>query len=833
MASKDLGGKTEETELSDQAESGSYSPDQIKVLEGLDAVRKRPAMYIGSTGPDGLHHLVYEVVDNSVDEHMAGFGETIEVTLQIDGSVIVVDNGRGIPTGMHSTQKKSAAEVALTMLHAGGKFEQGAYTVSGGLHGVGISVVNALSEWLELEIWQGGQVFEQRYERGKPTAPLMVTGKTKKRGTKITFKPDGQIFESLEFSFDILAQRLREMAFLNKGLAITLKDERKEKEQLFRYKGGIVSFVEHLNEAKTPLHKPIFIEIEKSEMILEVALQYNDGYAENLFSFANNINTREGGTHLVGFKAALTRTINNYANANELLKKDTESLTGDDVREGLTAVVSVKLRNPQFEGQTKAKLGNSEVKGIVEAAVNEALGTCFEENPPIARRIIGKAIDAARAREAARKAKELIRRKSALDAGSLPGKLADCSEKDPAHSELFIVEGDSAGGSAKQGRDRKFQAILPLKGKILNVEKARFDKMLSSEEIRVLIMALGTGIGRKREEDGEKGKDDKEVFDIARARYHKIILMTDADVDGSHIRTLLLTFFFRQMQELIEHGYVYIAQPPLFKVKKGKTERYLKDEAALNEYLADLAVEEVGVYVESTQGYVTSRRLLPILKKLIAFEGLLARFGKKQHEGGILRAFVDEPGLDREALKNPAALKKAVASVKKSLAVLYPKANVTLEVIEDEEHQSNKVVCRVPTNGMVHSLELTHELVGSADFRESQKLAPSAIGLGRPPYKMKAGDAETQYPGTAELVRAILETGKKGIGLQRYKGLGEMNPTQLWETTMNPETRSLMQVTLEDFTGVDEIFTILMGDEVEPRRDFIQKHALEVRNLDV
>ncbi|TLY15086.1 MAG: DNA topoisomerase (ATP-hydrolyzing) subunit B [Nitrospirae bacterium] len=832
MSSKDHGGKTQEKELSDQTQSGSYSADQIKVLEGLDAVRKRPAMYIGSTGPDGLHHLVYEVVDNSVDEHMAGFGETIEVTVQIDGSVIVVDNGRGIPTGMHSTQKKSAAEVALTMLHAGGKFEQGAYTVSGGLHGVGISVVNALSEWLELEIWQDGQVFEQRYERGKPTAPLMVTGKTKKRGTKITFKPDGQIFESLEFSFDILAQRLRELAFLNKGLAITLKDERKEKEQVFRYKGGIVSFVEHLNEAKTPLHKPIFIEIEKSEMILELALQYNEGYAENLFSFANNINTREGGTHLVGFKAALTRTINNYANANDLLKKDTESLTGDDVREGLTAVVSVKLRNPQFEGQTKAKLGNSEVKGIVEAAVNEALGAYFEENPPVARRVIGKALDAARAREAARKAKELIRRKSALDAGSLPGKLADCSEKDPAHSELFIVEGDSAGGSAKQGRDRKFQAILPLKGKILNVEKARFDKMLSSEEIRVLIMALGTGIGRKRE-DAEKGKDDKEAFDIARARYHKIIMMTDADVDGSHIRTLLLTFFFRQMQELIEHGYVYIAQPPLFKVKKGKTERYLKDEAALNEYLADLAVEEVQVHVENSQSYVTSRRLLPILKKLIAFEGLLARFGKKQHEGGILRAFVDEPGLDRDMLKNPTALKKAVASVKKSLAVVYPKANVTLDIIEDEEHQSNKVVCRVPTNGMVHGLEVTHELVGSADFRESQKLAPSAIGLGRPPYKMKVGDTETQYPGTAELVRAILETGKKGIGLQRYKGLGEMNPAQLWETTMNPETRSLMQVKLEDFTGVDEIFTILMGDEVEPRRDFIQKHALEVRNLDV
>ena len=820
------------TDETTKPKSDSYSADQIKVLEGLDAVRKRPAMYIGSTGVDGLHHLVYEVVDNSVDEHMAGFGETIEVTIHIDGSVTVVDNGRGIPTGMHPTQKKSAAEVALTVLHAGGKFEQGAYTVSGGLHGVGISVVNALSEWLELEIWQDGHVFEQRYERGKPGAPLKNTGITKRRGTKVRFKSDSQVFETLDFSFDVLAQRLRELAFLNKGLSITLKDERKEpaKEQVFLYKGGIVSFVEHLNEAKTPLHKPIYVKVERPEMVLEVALQYNDSYAENLFSFANNINTKEGGTHLVGFKAALTRTINNYANANELLKKDTESLTGDDVREGLTAVVSVKVRNPQFEGQTKAKLGNSEVKGVVETAVNEKLGAYFEENPPVARKIIGKAIDAARAREAARKAKDLIRRKSALDGGSLPGKLADCSEKDPALSELYIVEGDSAGGSAKQGRDRKFQAILPLKGKILNVEKARFDKMLTSDEIRTLIMALGTGIGRKRE---ESDKADKDTFDIAKARYHKIILMTDADVDGSHIRTLLLTFFFRQMPELLERGYIYIAQPPLFKVKKAKVERYLKDEGALNEYLADLAVEDVHLYLEGTQDFVTGRRLLPILKKMIAFETLLARFNKKPHEAAMIRAFVDEPGLDRDLLKDQTALADAVDNVKKMLRIVYPKLDPSLEILPDEEHQSNKILCRLQASGTTFGLDVTHDLVGSADFRELQKLSPSAIGLGRAPYKLKAKGQQQELRSTADLVRAILDLGKQGLAIQRYKGLGEMNPGQLWETTMNPEARTLLRVKLEDVPGVDEIFTILMGDEVEPRRNFIQTHALEVKNLDV
>jgi DNA gyrase subunit B len=812
----------------------NYDADQIRVLEGLDAVRKRPAMYIGSTGIDGLHHMVYEVVDNSVDEHMAGFGNEILVVLQVDGSVMVSDNGRGIPTGMHSTQKKSAAEVALTVLHAGGKFEEGAYKVSGGLHGVGISVVNGLSEWLELEIWQNGEVFEQEYDRGKPRNPLAITGKTKKRGTKVVFKFDPLIFETVEYSFDVLAQRLRELAFLNKGLEITLKDERKgkEKEQVFCYKGGIVSFVEHLNEAKTPLHPPIVVEVEKPDLILEVALQYNEGYAENLFSFANNINTREGGTHLIGFKSALTRTINSYATSTGLFKKDSESLSGEDVREGLTGVVSVKIRNPQFEGQTKAKLGNSEVKGIVESAVNEALGNYLEENPSVAKKIVGKSVDAARAREAARKAKELIRRKGALEGGSLPGKLADCSEKDPAMSELYIVEGDSAGGSAKQGRDRRTQAILPLKGKILNVEKARFDKMLSSEEIRTLIMAIGTGIGRPRE-DAEKGKEDKEAFNIDRARYHKIILMTDADVDGSHIRTLLLTFFFRQMPELLERGYIYIAQPPLFKVKKGKGEKYLKDEGAMNDYLSHLAVEDAELFLADSQTFVTQEVLLPILEKLVAFEGLLTRFAQKHGEPSLFRVFVDCPQLSKDLLKNRGDLDALVEEAMTVLRSVYSEGTVTIEIQRDEEHDTHKIVCRMAGNGNHKTFVVNHDLVGSADFRELQKLAPTVLGLGRPPYRLKRKGIEATFSTSADLVNEILESGKKGLSIQRYKGLGEMNPGQLWDTTMDPTTRSLLQVTLEDVTGVDEIFTILMGDEVEPRRNFIQKHALEVRNLDV
>ncbi len=590
--------------------------------------------------------------------------------------------------------------------------------------------------------------------------------------------------------------------------------------------------MEHLNEAKSPIHPPIVVEVEKPEMILQVALQYNEGYSENLYSFANNINTREGGTHLIGFKSALTRTINSYATANDLFKKDSESLSGEDVREGLTAVVSVKIRNPQFEGQTKAKLGNSEVKGIVEAAVNEALGAYLEENPGVAKKIVGKSVDAARAREAARKAKELIRRKGALDGGSLPGKLADCSEKDPQFSELYLVEGDSAGGSAKQGRDRRSQAILPLKGKILNVEKARFDKMLASEEIRTLIMAIGTGIGRPRE-DSDKGKEDKDAFDINRARYHKIILMTDADVDGSHIRTLLLTFFFRQMPELIERGYVYIAQPPLFKVKKGKGEKYLKDEAAMNAYLANLAVEDAQLFLPDRNEFVTQDELIPILDKLVAFEVLLGRLGQKQIEPALLRVFVDFPELTKDLLKNLGDLESLIQEATRRLRLAFPEGTVDLTIQSDEEHQTHHIVCRVAGNGSQKSLNLTHDMVGSADFRELQKICPSALGLGRPPYRLKRKDTESEFSTSKDLVEEILETGKKGLSIQRYKGLGEMNPGQLWDTTMNPESRSLLQVTLEDTTGVDEIFTILMGDEVEPRRNFIQQHALEVRNLDV
>lgn len=799
-----------------------YDANNIKVLEGLEGVRKRPAMYIGSTSSSGLHHLVYELMDNSVDEALAGFCKKIDVTIHSDNSVTVVDDGRGIPTGMHSTGR-TAAEVALTELHAGGKFDGKAYRVSGGLHGVGVSVVNALSEWLELEIKQNGHVYQQRYERGVPQDSLKVTGKTKGTGTKINFKPDPEIFEETEFSYDILSQRLREYAFLNKGLQISILDERTDKKQAFHYQGGIKSFVEHLNKNKTPLHpKPIYIQREKDEISIEAALQYNDGYTETIFTFANNINTQEGGTHLIGFKAALTRTINNYASSSGLSKNGKESLSGDDIREGLTAVLSVYLPNPQFEGQTKAKLGNSEVKGIVEEAINKGLSEFLEENPSIARKIIEKSIQAARARDAARKARELTRRKGALDGGGLPGKLADCSEKDPAMSELFIVEGDSAGGSAKQGRDRRNQAILPLRGKILNVEKARIDKMLSSEEIKIIIMALGTGIG-------------SEDFNIDRIRYHKIIIMTDADVDGAHIRTLLLTFFYRQMPDIVGRGYLYIAQPPLYRVKRGKKEWYIQNESLLEDNLLESAAEELEISSsksESSGSSIAGERLLNILKKLVTFSKIIEKLGRRKKNPEILMAFLFQKNLSKAVLKDKDKLNQIIEGAKKYLSKRV-KAPIKILLSEDEEHGTFKVTAEFKKNGEAHRLLIDDVFLSSPEFRELQNLKSAFEAIGEPPYTLKEKGEEKVFNTYKELLDYVLNVGKKGLTIQRYKGLGEMNPGQLWETTMNPEKRTLLRVTIDDAVKADELFTILMGNQVEPRKNFIQEHALEVRNLDV
>jgi DNA gyrase subunit B len=790
----------------------TYGAEDIKILKGLSAVRKRPAMYIGSTGPEGLHHLVYETVDNSVDEALAGYCSNIDVMLHHDGSCTVIDDGRGIPTGPHpgDTENRTAAEVVLTELHAGGKFESKAYKISGGLHGVGISVVNALSEWLEVEIKQNGQVFQQRFERGKPTGPLTVVGKTKGHGTKVTFKPDPQIFtESTDFSYDVLSQRLRELAFLNRGLKITILDELTDKGQEFLYKGGIVSFVEHLNKNKTVLHpKPIYVSGEKDGILAEVALQYNDSYSETIYTFANNINTREGGTHLIGFKSALTRTANNYASSSGILKNGKEAVSGDDIREGLTAVISVKLPNPQFEGQTKMKLGNSEVKGIVESIVNEALSTYFEENPAIARKVIEKAIQASRAREAARKARELTRRKGALEDTGLPGKLADCSEKDPALSEIFIVEGDSAGGSAKQGRDRRTQAILPLRGKILNVEKARFDKMLGSEEIRILITALGAGIGA----------DD---FDIAKIRYHKIILMTDADVDGAHIRTLLLTFFYRQMPQVIEKGYLYIAQPPLFKVKKGKTEKYIQNEAEMQNMLFELASDDLSIVIRDQE--VKGKALIPFLKRLSNYERLIEWFNRRRKDPDVLRFLLSE-GVDKTTFKDRAVFSALIEKMGKGLP-----GTVIGDIYEDEEHEGFGAEIRKQN----YKLVLDANLLLKPEFRELENLYGYIKDLGKPPYKIVTKEGPKEMASSSELHSYVFEAARKGLTIQRYKGLGEMNPQQLWETTMDTEKRTLLQVSIEDSVQADEIFTILMGDQVEPRKEFITKHALEARNIDI
>ncbi len=797
------------TEKVQNINSSEYGASDIKVLKGLDAVRKRPAMYIGSTSVEGLHHLVYEVIDNSVDEALAGFCEKIDVTVHLEGSVTVVDNGRGIPTGKHpgDPKKRSAAEIALTELHAGGKFESKAYKISGGLHGVGVSVVNALSEWLDLEIKQNGEVWTQRFERGVPKGQLTLVGKTKSRGTKITFKPDAEIFETTEFNYDTLVNRFRELAFLNKGLTINITDERTSKEQTFFYEGGIVSFVEHLNKNKNSLHpKPIYISSEKDRISVEVAMQYNDSYTENIYAFANNINTKEGGTHLAGFKAALTRTVNSYASSSGLVKNVKESISGDDTREGLTAVISVKLPDPQYEGQTKTKLGNSEVKGMVESMVNDALGNYFEQNPSVVKKIIEKAIQAARAREAARKARELTRRKGALEDTGLPGKLADCAEKDPELSEIFIVEGESAGGSAKQGRDRHNQAILPLKGKILNVEKARFDKMLASEEIKILITALGTGIGT-------------EDFDIEKARYHKIVIMTDADVDGSHIRTLLLTFFFRQMPQVIEQGYLYIAQPPLFRVKKGKKEKYIQNEGELENMLFELAADEIEIH---NGKLLAGKEIIPYIRNLSRFEKLLEWFARRKKDTAVIKALLHYD-LNKDVLKN----KGDVQSLIRRLKGEFP--DISEDIKEDEEHQSYRI--ELKREGL--RLTIDDAFMTSPDFRELSSLFTELRGLGHPPYKLKHNSETNEFKSSRELFDFILSLAKKGISIQRYKGLGEMNPQQLWETTMQPDKRTLLKVTIEDLVKAEEIFSTLMGDQVEPRKEFIEQHALEVRNLDI
>jgi len=799
-----------------------YGAEHIRVLEGLKAVRTRPAMYIGGTGAEGLHRLVYEVVDNSIDEALAGHCKNIKVTIHMDESVSVDDDGRGIPVDIHPETGKPAAEVVLTTLHAGGKFDEGAYTFSGGLHGVGLSVVNALSSWLELEIRREGKVFRQRYEKGEPVGELRVVGKAKSTGTTITFLPDPEIFSERSFSLDILSHRLRELSFLNRGLRIVLVDERRGREErLFHYGGGIPSFVEHLNKNKNVLHKqPIHFCQRREGVEVEVALQYNDGYAEAVFSYANNIHTHDGGTHLIGFRSALTRTLNSYAQNNEVLKRAKVELSGEDFREGLTAVISLKLANPQFEGQTKSRLVNMEVKGIVEAVVNEKLSEYLEENPAVARKILEKAIDAARAREASRRARELTRRKGALEVDSLPGKLADCSERDPALSELFLVEGDSAGGSAKQGRDRRFQAILPLKGKILNVEKARFDKMLSNDEIRTLISALGTGIG------GDE-------FDPSRARYHRIILMTDADVDGAHIRTLLLTFFFRHMRELIEKGYLFIAQPPLYRVKRGKTERYLRNEQALESFLLETGVEGLKVVSSRPGTSLEGGRLLTLLHGIISFERKLKALERRGASEELLRAWAQVPR-EMDPSSGEAGSGEILPALIRALEASYPGlAPIEAEVKEDEEwgYQS---FCFASATRSEWRAEIGPELWSSPEFREWRELGwRLQEALGDPPYRLEKDGNSQEASSRLELLDKVMRIARSGAVIQRYKGLGEMNPEQLWETTMNPETRSLLQVTIEDAVGAEEIFSTLMGENVEERRLFIQRHALEVRNLDV
>jgi len=844
---------------------GEYTADSIKVLGGMEAVRKRPAMYIGSTGEMGLHHLVYEVVDNAVDEALAGFADRIDVTIHIDNSITVVDNGRGIPTEEMEVdgERLPAAQVVMTMLHAGGKFDSSTYKVSGGLHGVGVSCVNALSHQLDLEIWREGFVWEQSYSKGEPTTRLKKAGTTKKRGTKVHFLPDREIFTVTDYNHDTLAQRLREMAFLNKGLLITLTDERasdqktgEPKRAEFKYNGGIAEFIKHLNRGKSVLHdKPIYMEAERDDVTMEIALQYNDGYSETVFSFANNINTVDGGSHLSGFRTSLTRTINYAGQQLGLFKDVKENLTGDDVREGLVAVVSVKLPQPQFEGQTKGKL-NSDIAGIVQAFVNERLGAFFDQNPPVAKKIINKAIEAARAREAARKARDLTRRKGALDGGGLPGKLADCSERQPERCEVYLVEGESAGGTAKQGRDRRFQAILPLKGKILNVEKARYDKMLGHEEIRAMITALGTGIGT-------------EDFDAAKLRYGKIILMTDADVDGSHIRTLLLTFFFRHMQDLIKRGHVYIAQPPLYRIKKGKFEQYIKNDAEFVKVMVKRAADGIVVRYGEGAAALEGAPLTKFMTTLNDFIGFFDKVDKRIRDEKITEVLPRADLVKRADFegdsKNPP---KKIVALEKSLKAIAKERGIKSVALRFEEEHSLWECVFVNSQGAEHVINW--ELVSTPEYRQMMSKHKQIEQYMQPPYfiesvkkeagsngkeelsdaeradqekaelkspktaKRKAAEAETVEKASArELFDYVLNEGRKDYTIQRYKGLGEMSSQQLWETTMDPERRTLLSVKLEDLTETENIFSTLMGEDVEARRKFIEENALEVKNLDI
>jgi DNA gyrase subunit B len=792
----------------------TYGADKIKVLEGLSAVRKRPSMYVGNVGAEGLHHIVYEVVDNSVDEAMAGYCNFIGVCIHSDNSVTVEDNGRGIPVGIHKTEKIPAVEVVMTKLHAGGKFDHETYKVSGGLHGVGVSVVNALSSFLELEIRSGGRVYYQSYERGKSTGPVETTGNTKRRGTKVHFVPDTEIFKTTDFSFDIISQRLRELAFLNKGLKIVLEDERTEKKKEYYYRGGIVSFVEHLNKGRALVHKrAVYMEAEKQDVSMEVAMQYNDTYAERIFSFANNINTAEGGSHVVGFKSGLTRTINYYASTSNLPKNLREKLSGDDVREGLTAVISIKLRSPQFEGQTKTKLGNSEVKGLVETLINEKLGTFLEENPSIARKILTKVVEAARARDAARRARDIARKKGILGEASLPGKLADCQETDPARRELFIVEGDSAGGSAKQGRDRRFQAVLPLKGKILNVEKARFDNMLKSEEIKTLITALGTGIGR-------------DEYDIEKLRYHKVIIMTDADVDGSHIRTLLLTFFYRMMPDLVDRGCLYLAQPPLFRVGKGKKAVYVKEEGGLNELLMKRACEAKKVKTSNGDVLLEGENLYVFLGNLIDYERVVNRLEQRGYTRPLMEILIQKDIRDKGFLRDEERMRLLAESLATS-------GYKTAQLVRDEERNLFELVIEGEDNGN-KQVRVGWKLVSSADFQRGMVLSKDILSRIQPPFRVyEEGKDPVSADSKWSLLSMLMRDAKKGLSIQRYKGLGEMNPGQLWETTMDRARRTLLKIKVEDMFEAHEIFTVLMGSEVEQRRDFIQTNALDVRRLDI